>query len=62
MAIFIWGRSREEICSCFIFCIRADGVLAEEYGIAFAEPGDSGELRFGNHAGGLRCEGESAAV
>jgi hypothetical protein len=63
VAIFIGGYKCEELWSCCSFCgDRADGVRAEECGRFPAEPGDSGELRFGDHAGGVRCTGESAEV
>ena len=61
---FLLGEKREDVRSCFssFFGNRADGVCAEECRTCFAEPGDSGELRFGDHAGGVRRARESAAV
>jgi hypothetical protein len=63
VAIFIGGYEREElrVCSSF-FGDRADGVRAEECERFVAEPGDPGELCFGDHVGGVRCAGESAEV
>lgn len=61
VAIFIEDK-REETRFCFRFSDRADGVCAEECGAFITEPGDSGELRLGDHAGGVRCAGESAQV
>jgi hypothetical protein len=63
VAIFIGGYEREElrVCSSF-FGDRVDGVRAEKHERFPAEPGDSGELRFGDHAGGVQCTGESAEV
>ena len=60
---FLLGEKREDVRSCFssFFGNRADGVCAAECW-HIAEPGDSGELRFGDHAGGVRRARESAAV
>jgi len=39
-----------------------DGVCAEGWARLVAEPGRSGELRFEDHAGAMRCSGQSAEV
>ena len=54
---------REDSGSDFNFgSDRDDGVRAGASTEFSAEPGRSGELRFGDTTGGLRCEGESATV
>lgn len=63
MAFLLGAVRREElgIGSFLFFGDGGDGVRAEECR-CIAEFDDPGELRFGDHAGGVRCEGESAAV
>jgi hypothetical protein len=49
----------------FLVCVclgSANGVRAESGAYCAAEPGDSGELRVGDHADWVRREGESAEV